>query len=1079
MSPDDPPTPRSPQFALTEAGGVQLQALATLSNLGWRYIPRAEVERMRGGRGTSFVLEEIATEALARINGFEQDGVRHAFTASAVAEGLSRLRERPFEGLLKTNEAATDDLLGGVAIRQTVDGLARERQFRFVDWSSPAGNDLHMTSEFRALGRGGEVRLDVALFVNGIPFAALELKRDGKDLDPAIRQMLAYQSIDHGAPGLFSTMQILVAGGPSDVRYGTVGTKPRYWSAWREPRHGGFTEEEIAAIVNGMGDFDDLERIYADFRPHRDAHEGLREGGARFPNALDRTIVGLFTPARALDLARRFTLFDKGVKKIARHQQVSAVHRVLARTRGFDEFGARRGGVIWHTQGSGKSLTMVMLARALVWENPRARIVIVTDRRDLDRQIANTFRAAGLPLAMGQARTGEHLAELLRAKTPIVTTIVNKFRALTRKRFEDRDENVYILVDESHRSQYGDDDSFHADMRRAFPRAAYLGFTGTPLTKKDRNTLVRFGDLIDSYTIDDAVRDGAVLRILYEGRAARAEFDEAAVNALFDRTAAGLTEAQRTRLKKRMTTPGILQEMPARLEVIALDIREHFIEGFKPDGFKGQVVVPSKRAAVRLKAVFDACNEAIDDEGVTAEVVISPPDTREGDDAENPAAEVVRFWRQTVGKRPPDEYERGVIERFDGPGAPDLLIVVSKLLTGFDVQRNAVLYLCRDIKEHNLLQAIARVNRVYEADDPNAPVKTHGLVVDYAGVLEDLSGALTATAALENFDEQDLEGALISLRREANTLPEVHRALLSLFDDVANAYDLEAYARALVDEERRDAFRRALSAYAGALGVALGLRDWLERTPRDTVDRYKRDLARFEALRRDVARRYGEALDYKPYQARIRRLLEEEIRARDVAIVTPEHDLLARARGKEEDGRSAASLADEIHTRADRTITERMDADPAFYKSFAKMVREAFERFHRHRGDERDYLETMRRLAEEEEARRRGEGAGVPEALRGDADAVAVHGVLAERLEPKGIPVERTAEIAAGILAILQAGVRVGWQDSAKARNEMLTAVEDYWYDVVAPSIDAELSPDEVEAMTAEIVGIARARLKK
>ncbi|MGJ3263416.1 MAG: type I restriction endonuclease subunit R [Salinarimonas sp.] len=1073
--------PRSPAFALTEAGGVQLQALATLSNLGWRYIPRAAVERMRGGRGTSFVLEEIALKALARINGFEQDGVRHAFTASAVAEGLSRLRERPFEGLLKTNEGATDDLLGGVALRQTVDGLARERQFRFVDWENPAANDLAMTSEFRALGRSGEVRLDVALFVNGIPFAAIELKRDGGDLDPATRQMFSYQSLDHGAPGLFSTMQILVAGGPDAVRYATVGTKPRYWSAWREPRHGGLSEEEVAAAVNGMGDYDELERIYADFRPHRETHEGLREGGARFLTDLDRTLVGLFTPARALDLARRFTLFDKGVKKIARHQQVSAVHRVLARTRGFDETGARRGGVIWHTQGSGKSLTMVMLARALVWENPRARIVIVTDRRDLDRQIANTFRAARIDVATEQARTGEHLAELLRARTPLVTTIVNKFRALTRKRFEDRDENVYILVDESHRSQYGDDESFHADMRRAFPRAAYLGFTGTPLTKRERNTFVKFGDLIDSYTIDDAVRDGAVLRLYYEGRAPREEFNEAAVDAWFERTAADLTETQRARLKKRMTAPGILQEVPGRLKAIAFDIRAHFLAGFKPDGFKGQVVAPSKLAAVRLKALFDAFNEDFDDEGVTAEVVISPPDKREaGADEAGAAAEVVRFWERTVGGRSAEEYEADVIARFDGPGAPDLLIVVSKLLTGFDVQRNAVLYLCRDIREHNLLQAIARVNRVYEADEPSAPVKTHGLVIDYAGVLEDLSDALTASAALANFDEQDLEGALISLRREANTLPELHRELLSLFDDVANAYDPEAYALALVDEQRRDAFRRALSAFAGALGVALGLRDWLERTPRETVDRYKRDLARFEALRRDVSRRYGEALDFKPYQARIRRLLEEEIRAHEVGVVTPEHDLLARARGEEEeDGRSAASLADEIHTRMDRSITERMDADPTFYKSFAEMVREAFERFHRHRGDERAYLDAMRGLADEEEARRRGEGPGVPERLRGDPDAIAIHGVIADRLGPRGLAPERLADLTAAVITIVRARIRVGWQDSGPACNEMLQDLEDALFEQIGPNTATAVPFAEVEAVSAEVVAVARVRMKK
>lgn len=1065
--------PNSPEFDVSEAGGVQLPVLATLSNLGWRYLTRTEVEAERGGRRSGVILEQIALEALARINGFEQDGVRHAFTASAVSEGLAKLTSLRFDGLLKTNEAATDLLLYGTTVRQEIGGLTRERTFRYVDFTTPTANDFHMTAEMSVEGRG-PIRVDVVLFVNGIPLAAIELKKSAAKLDQGISQMLRNQNTEYGAPQLFQTTQILIAGSPAEPRYGTVGTKAKYWSLWREPRYGAIPESEIERAVNGRPDPAELAKIHVNFSAHAGRHRDLQEEGARLVTDLDRTVVGLLRPDRLLDLSRRFTLFDAGVKKIARYQQVSAVTKILDRVQRRDEVGRRLGGVIWHTQGSGKSLTMVMLARALFWAVADARILIVTDRKDLDRQISGTFRATRLEPV--QARTGMHLAELIRARAAVITTVINKFRAVCRARGAiDRDENVFILVDESHRSQYGDNDSLHEDMRRVFPRACYLGFTGTPLTAKDRNTFVTFGELIDRYTIDQAVKDKAVLPLFYEGRAVREEFDEAALDTWFERASRDLTDAQRAKLKKRMTAPGVLQAVPGRLKAIAWDIREHFRTNFKGDGLKGQVVAPSKAAAVRLKRLFDVFNDADEDEAVTAEVVISAPDKREGheDIDTGPREEVAAFWAEATRGRSPEEYERDVIERFDSPNAPDLLIVVSKLLTGFDVQRNAVLYLVRELREHNLLQAIARVNRVYDAD--NAPPKERGLIVDYSGVLEDLSQALVSYDALKDFDAQDLEGALIGLRQEANRLPELHRELLSQFDDISNRFDQEAYARALADEDRREHFKRALSEFASAFNAALSLRDFVETTPADRIRRYKADIARFEALRREAALRYGESLDWSRYHVRIRKLLEDEIRAHDVAVVVPTHDiLLGEAHAEVE--RTPASLADEIATRLNRTITERMDADPAFYKAFSLMVREAYDRFHRHRGDERDYLTRIRELEDAEARRRRGD-ADAPAILSGDPDAVAIHGVVAAELSGHGLSPDHAPQIALDLLATLQPHLRVGWQDSRQACNDVLNAFDDYFYDDAIQRLALPSDGALIDAINAQVLAVARERL--
>jgi type I restriction enzyme R subunit len=1082
----------SPDFALSEAGGVQLQALTTLVNLGWRYVPRAEAERQRGGRRGAVVLEDIARDALGRINRFEQDGTCHPFTASGIEEGLRRLRDLRFDGLLKTNEIANDMLLLGVAVPQTVGGLSRERPFRFVAWADEwEQNSFHMTAEFAVQGRVAEVRPDVVLFVNGIPFASLELKRTGEKTAQAISQTIRNQKTDDGAPQLFVTQQVLIAGAPNEPRYGTVGTPAKYWSVWKEPAppHG-LVEDQVAAAVNGMPAEADWRAMLADFEGYAERHSRLCEARSRWITEMDRTIVGLAAPQRLLDMARRFTLFDKGVKKIARWQQVSAVLRLLDHVEKREAGGARRqGGVVWHTQGSGKSLTMVMLARALNWQVENPRVILVTDRRDLDRQIRNTFKAC--QREPKQARTGAHLMELIQARTPLITTLVNKFRAgVARKPTTDDDPNIFVLVDESHRSQYGDDDSLHADMRRVLPNACYIGFTGTPLFKKAaRNTFLKFGPLVDKYSIRDAVADGAVVPLIYEGRAVDEDLSDAALDAWFDRESQGLTAAQQAELKRRMSSAKALQGVSARLKAIAWDVRAHFLENFAGHGLKGQLVAPSKAAAVRMLEVLEELNDA-DPTGarVTAKVVISGPDAREGhEETDRESRDLVqRFWNSVVEARGgEDRYFEEVIGDFDSPDAPDLLIVVSKLLTGFDVQRNAVLYVAKSLKDHGLLQAIARVNRVY--DDEAAPPKNFGLVVDYCGTLKNLTDSLVEYEALAGYDAADISGALVSIREEAAKLPELHAALLSLFNGVSNRWDREAYARALADEILRDQFQRALSAFASALGLALASRQFVETERHDRIRRWKDDLKRFEELRAEVRLRYGDALDWAGYEARVQKLLDTHVTAAGVSQVIAPVDILDEAGLAAElgrdDGRSAASLADEIASKLERTATERMEEDPAFNKRFSEMVRATIEAWRQRRIDEQEYLRRIEELRREGTERWTGtgsagdEGAGVASF---DPDLAAIEGVVGEemaRLAPESTGAKLA--VAAKLLDIVRSKLRVGWQDDGNVQNEMRSAFEDWFLDVAPAELGLSLGLDVVDPIADRVLAVARRRLAR
>lgn len=1066
----------SPQFATSEAGGVQLQVLTTLANLGWQYQTRAEVDKLREGRRSAVLLMPLAREALARINGFEQDGVHHAFSAQAIDEGLSRLRDLRFDGLLRTNELATDYLQLGTAVPQTIRGLTRERQLKFVDWENWSANSFDMTAEFTVEGRRETIRTDITLFVNGIPWAVIELKRSGEKTAQGISQSIRNQGQAEGAPQLFLPVQLLIAGNPAEPRYGTVGTPAKFWSAWHEPAQGGIEDDAIAALVNAEPPGDVLAAILDDFAPHRARHQSLREAGRRWVTELDRTIIGLCRPDRLLDLARRFTLFDRGVKKVARYQQVSAVYRILRRIEQRDDHGARKGGVIWHTQGSGKSLTMVMLARALAFALPDPRIVIVTDRRDLDRQIKKTFAATSFSPV--QARTGEHLMTLIEDGAHLITTLINKFRSGVRRRAVVSDSTeIFVLVDESHRSQYGDDESMHEDMRRVLPGACYLGFTGTPLFKdKARNTFLKFGELIDSYPISRAVADKAVVPLLYEGRVVEHSLDGAALDAWFERTSEGLTLEQKAELKRRMSGKGVIQGVDARLKAIAWDIRQHYLQGFKGTGLKGQIVAPDKLGAVMLKSLFEAMNEGQEVQ-VTAEVVISAPDKREGHDEHDvaPKAEVKRFWAEMMRRHGnEDSYNENVIADFDSAGDPDLLIVVSKLLTGFDVPRNTVLYLTRAIKEHDLLQAIARVNRVFDDDD--APPKPFGYIVDYCGVLGELNEALTSYEALGSFDDADINSALISIKMEAAKLPALHAELLDVFAAVGNRYDQEAYAQALADEALRDLFHRRLSAFAGVLNVALSSRQFVEATPRDRLDRWKADLKRFELLRQDVRRRYADTIDWAQYEGRVRKLLAEHITAHRVDTVVDVFNIFDEGAIEKqlETGRSEASVADEITSQISRTITEQWEADPAFFEAFSKLVQATIDSFRQKRIGEQEYLKQARGL--KDQAHARAESKEVPASIRGNGHAVAFWGVIAKEL---GEAAHHAPDIALALLGIVEQHRKVGWHVDPDAQNKMRAAADDFFFDEAPAKFGVALDPDRIDGIVDQILLIARERLPK
>ncbi|WP_419913306.1 type I restriction endonuclease subunit R [Hoeflea sp.] len=1014
----------SDAFNPAEKHQSQIPALQMLVALGFTPLSEEEVTRQRGGRLRNVVLDDILVDQLLRLNAFAYRGKSYSFDLEDAREAVRRLKPAPdrIKGLKGTNQDVYDTLILGTTITRTIDGDSRSYSFRFIDWDNPANNAFHVAAEVSVerTGSSATKRCDIVAYVNGIPFIVIESKRPTAGLKKAGSQLIGYQSED-AIPQLFHFAQLLMVMSRTEALYATVGTARKFWQSWRDDED---SEDEIACAANRLLGPAEKDAIFSGaFASARRFFEDMQTGGARVVTEQDRLLYGLCRPERLLDLVRRFTVFDGGVRKIARHQQYFGIKLAAQRVKQFDLEGVRKGGVIWHTQGSGKSLTMVMLARALALDpaitNPR--IVIVTDRDDLDKQIKGTFKSCEMDPV--RATSGSDLLSLIRARAPLITTIINKFdRALGHGDASDDDPNLFVLIDESHRTQtgrYGGHSQFAMKMRQLLPKACYLGFTGTPLLKKDKNTLRTFGGLIHHYKIDEAVADGAVVPLLYEGRLVDQQITGAVIDTWFDKLSEGLTDQQKADLKRKFSRMDALSKTGQAIRAKALDISEHYRQYWQGTGFKAQLVAPSKAAAVRFKEVLDEIGH------VTSEIVISPPDENEDNEEVDVESKnlVRRFWSSMMDRyKNEGEYNRQIIDAFKGSGDPEILIVVSKLLTGFDAPRNTVLYVCKSLREHNLLQAIARVNRLFEEGSTE---KQFGFVIDYEGLLGELDRALTSYTAFEGYEDADLTGTVHDIRQEIRRLPQLHDQLWDIFGPVANRKDMEAFEQFLGDEAIRQDFYQRFRTFGRCLHIAMSSDKALDVIAPDAMEKMRRDWKRFSEMRRSVQLRYQETVDIEEFEPRIQNLLDDHVvalPAETIIDVLNINDPKALQDVVAKSDISDASKADRIASATQRTITENMEQDPVFYQRFSKLLEETIRDYRERRLSERDYLATVMDLAQKIAAKDRGPA--FPQSLQGNDNGQAFYGTLHGVFETESGPLnpEETAEIALSIIGIAHSG---------------------------------------------------------
>jgi type I restriction enzyme R subunit len=1061
------------EFATNEKFTSQIPALQLLVAMGYEYISPVEALKERQGRLSNVLLENILRSRLKEINRIRYKGSEYLFSEENVQSAIQKLKNIKYDGLLKTNEAIYDLITLGTAMEQTLEGDSKSFNMNYIDWRNPSRNKFHVTVEYIIeRSRSTETaRPDIVLFVNGIPFGVIECKAPQVEVEQAVSQSIRNQNDDH-IPKLFIYSQMVLALNKNSAMYATTGTAAKFWSVWKEPQmdNGEREFEKLAAVVNEPLAEDVIDRISATFDVKRAVLNG-----SRLVTEQDKSLFALCRPERLLELVWKFTVFDGGIKKVARYQQYFVIKSTLSRVKHFDSTGSRKGGVIWHTQGSGKSLTMVMLARNLALEpeilNPR--IVLVTDRDDLDKQLGNTFAACGLEA--NRATSGRNLLELVaEKKSGIVTTLIHKFdKAYAVKKYQDESPDIFILVDESHRTQFG---SFSARMRQMFPHACYLGFTGTPLLKKEKNNFTKFGELMEPhYSITQAVEDGAVVPLLYEGRHVEMTQNKQAVDLWFERHTKGLTKQQQADLKRKYARAEMLNKADQVIYMRAFDISEHYRSNWQGTGFKAQLVAPNKVSALKYYAYLNEIGV------VSSEVVISPPDMREGyeETDDETTDEVVKFWQKMMKRYgSEEEYTKQLINQFKHGSEPEILIVVDKLLTGFDAPRNAVLYLCRVLREHTLLQAIARVNRLHEG-------KEFGFIVDYASVLGELDKALTAYSAFEGFDESDLVGTLTSINGEIEKLPDRYSDLWDLFKTVKHSYDEEAYEVLLADDELREEFYCRLPEFGKNLGIALSSEKFLTETDEKTLTRYKADLRKFQSLKASVKLRYAEAIDYRDYEPKIKKLLDTHIQANEVIQLNEPVNIFDDKmfnQVKEEQGvyhtkKSTASKADTIAHATKRVITEKMDEDPAFYEKFSKLIQQAIEDFRAKRISDLDYLNKVVDIRNKVVGKVHDD---IPDKLSGNEEAMAYFGVLKPFLEKHELGEEDLesagVDTAIAIHGILERHKKVHFWDDEDAQKQAINEIDDYLYDELKTERGIELSLDQMDEIIEKVLQVAKHR---
>lgn len=975
------------EWLLSEKPAIDLLGL-----LGYDFIDPKDLEKERFS-ARSWLLPGRIEAAVKKLNPWIDDDNARSVVRSITTHGMA--------SLLEANETLHTAITYGVSVEQTVDGVKRNRRVQFIDWANPGNNDFIVTNQVKVEGKGGyNPKPDIALLVNGIPFVVIECKDPalkGGPINKALEDLQKYQRF---APTLFEpNMAVVGMAGAAGAKYGMVAADPRYYSNWKDPYP--LTRAELSAKTG---------RQYADGEHHQDV-----------------LVAGLLAPANLLEILRYYVVFDREdgavIKKMARYHQFRAVDKAIQRLKANDK-ADKRGGTVWHTQGSGKSLTMIFLAGKMRSQdvglnNPL--IVVVTDRRELDKQITAKFKSAGYDDTPIRANTIKHLKQLLQQESGTVMTTLHKFQDLLgeEKGELNGSRDIYLLVDEAHRSQYG---LLAAQMRGALPKAVYFGFTGTPLDKKEKKTTATFGSYVDVYSREDSVADGNTLEVTYDPRLPTLNIEKADLKQMFRMAFSDYTDEERDAIIKRYGTMEAVAGSRSRVRQVCMDLLKHYREEIEPNGYKAMVVACNKETA----ALYE---KTLRELGAPETALILSPWTKGDPD----------HLRQVILETSEQE---ALVERFKKKDNPlKILVVCNKLLTGFDAPILQALYVDRPLKDHTLLQALDRTNRPH-------PDKYKGIVVDYWGITKNMEKALNA------FEPTDVKDVWKPKQKEKDLLKVACQEAMAFFQGT-DPDDIEACARVLAPEDVCVEFEAAAQRF-------LKVMDFMLPDPAALV--YKAEAEFLGRVRELAHNMFGdERMNLAGCRAKVRALIEEHVRGRGVVplmepILITAPDAAKRIQQLDSDESRALAMRHALK----REISVRQHDNPGIYQELDERIEEIIRKRQQQRITEIQEFELYQQIAEEiMNMPRRAQQLGLTE------DAFAIHELLSRAEKFPGDPV---ATAKAVMEPINEGASYTDWEVKEGVQKEMRARVKKIL-------VEQGMDWSDSSALAAAIVQLARQRL--
>lgn len=900
---------------------VEIPAVEYLTSLGYKYIDGDKLTTEYGERESlsEVILSKRMKQALKRLNPWiSEDNANKVIRKIERAESLGT-------GLLEINEKIYDYIVNlQLTVDQVIEGKKETKTVKLIEFNKEKINDNEflVTRQFVIKGPQETIRPDIVIFINGMPIAVLECKSPFKDGDSnenvgkydGFQQLRRYMNgregnIIEGAERLFYTNFITGILNKYTAFVGTISSGYKHYIEWKD-----------AYPLNNV-----------DVKEYKDTPQNI-------------LLQGIFKKENLLDVMQNFIVYDvdkensRKVKKICRYQQFRAVQKCIKRLQE-GKAPLEKGGVVWHTQGSGKSLTMVFLARKIrnINKLSDATIVIITDRTDLDEQIFETFQNTLTNTTPVKAESIEDMKTLLRnSNAQIVTTTIQKFQSdreeskikglFLEKEYEvlSTKNNIIVMTDEAHRSQYK---GTAANLRTALPNAAFIGFTGTPIDKEDKSTPRTFGFYIDKYSIKDAVADGATVKIVYEGRKPELHITGENLEELFDQAFEDRTDEEKEAIKQKYANKRTVVESEDRIEEVAKDILTQYRDYIYPNGFKAQVVCVSREACVRYYNALNKHMKEIIGEELECKVIFS------GNNNDEP-----HLREHQTSK----EEQKTILTNFKKKTSESKLcfiIVKDMLLTGFDAPIEQVMYLDRPLREHTLLQAIARVNRT------SGDAKKCGYVVDYYGVLDFLEEALAI------FDNEELGAPMDSMDDLYNEMLSYRENVMRMFTGV-DKNNIDALVKVLEPEDKKAEFEVAYKKFVGSVESLM---------PGHVGTDIQNDVKWLSYIRTAAKMRYAPEtkLDISDCGEKVKKIISEHLTSSGVIqwiepITLFEKDFEAKIENNMSDEAIASSMEHAIKN----IINVKMDENPVYYTSLFEKLQQILEE------TKNDWIEKKARLKE-------------------------------------------------------------------------------------------------------------------